>query len=90
VRGYWYAALERDDSFKGLVEEHYKQDTDKSGQKVHNESRFGFCAYPDSDGEGKFQFKVNENNTIFRESPTKPRTSFPSDEELKSYWSRID
>ena len=47
---------------------------------VHNTSKFGFVAFPDSDREGKYVFIVNENNTIFRQAlTTKARmgTSWP-------------
>lgn len=36
----------------------------------HNTSKFGFVACPDSGGSGKFFFRVNENNTIFRGATT--------------------
>jgi len=87
--GYYYLALDRDDNFQG-PEGDYKQDTDKSGQKVHHTSKFGFCAFPKSGGDGKYIFFVNENNTIFRWEGTGPRSSFPSDASLKSFWSRMD
>ncbi|MBV8878467.1 MAG: hypothetical protein JO332_00750 [Planctomycetaceae bacterium] len=87
--GYSYKALDRDDSFKGSEGE-YKRDTDKSGRKVHHEGKFGFCAFPKSDSEGKYVFYVNENNTIFREAGTKAKDAFPDDSSLKSYWSKID
>jgi type II secretory pathway pseudopilin PulG len=80
--GYLFQAFDWDDSVDG-PEGEYKRDTDKSGRKVHNESRFGFCAFPKSAGDGKYVFFVNENNTIFRDPVTEPRTTFPSDEELK-------
>ena len=71
----------------------------------HNTSKFGFIAYPDSQSAGKYIFVVNENNTIFRSATSgsvKPGTSnppgvlaapyqvFPSDINLKSYWSKLD
>ena len=88
-KGYSFLALDRDESVAGAAGE-YKVDTDHSGRKVHNASMFGFCAFPESDWAGAYQFKVNENNTIFREPPAKPRNTFPSDEELKRYWSDMD
>ena len=104
--GYWYIALTNDLSAAG-VDQTYKQDT--SGQPtmgtVHNTSKFGFLAYPDSQSSGKFVFIVNENNTIFRSATTgvaKPSTAtppgtiaspyseWPSDTNLKSFWSKLD
>jgi hypothetical protein len=84
---YLYQALDRDANFKG-PEGEYKRDTDKSGKKVHNEDKFGFCAYPQSRAAGNYVFRVNENNTIFREEGAEPLTTFPNDEELKKkVWS---
>jgi hypothetical protein len=80
--GYRYQALDRDDGVEG-PEGEYRRDTDKSGRKVHNNSVFGFCTFPKSDRDGKYVFFVNENSTIFRDRGTAPRTTFPSDEELK-------
>jgi prepilin-type N-terminal cleavage/methylation domain-containing protein len=73
---------------------------------VHNTSKFGFLSYPDSQSSGKFVFIVNENNTIFRSATTTqvkpttvsppglfgsaPYTDWPSDANLKSYWSKLD
>jgi prepilin-type N-terminal cleavage/methylation domain-containing protein len=72
----------------------------------HNTAKFGFIAYPDSQSAGKYCFVVNENNTIFRSATSgtvKAGTSnppgllaitsyqnFPSDANLKSYWSKLD
>jgi hypothetical protein len=80
--GYLFQAFDWDDSVEG-PEGEYKCDTDKSGRKVHNEKRFGFCTFPQSVGDGKYVFFVNENNTIFRDRKTEPKTSFPSDQDLK-------
>jgi prepilin-type N-terminal cleavage/methylation domain-containing protein len=73
---------------------------------VHNTSKFGFCSYPDSQSSGKYVFIVNENNTIFRSATTgavrasvssPPGTltlvaysHWPDDQNLKSYWSKLD
>ncbi|HZE96806.1 MAG TPA: hypothetical protein VE981_07255 [Planctomycetota bacterium] len=89
LKGYRYQALDRDEAFKG-DEALCKKDTDKSGRKVHPMNKYGFCAFPEKSSAGKFMFKLNENNTIFREDPSKPRDRFPNDDELKSYWSKID
>lgn len=82
VVGYLYQAMDRDLSVKGADGE-YKADTDKSGRKVHHRSLFGFVAFPEGSGKGKYQFMVNENNTIFRWKVLTPRTTWPDDEELK-------
>lgn len=88
-QGYRYHALDRDDGVKG-AESEYRQDTDKSGWKVHNESKFGFCAFPEDEGSGKYIFTLNENNTVFREERVTPRTNFPAQEEFESKWSGMD
>jgi type IV pilus assembly protein PilA len=72
----------------------------------HNTSKFGFMCFPDSQSAGKYVYMVNENNTIFRSATSgtvKTGTSnppgiittavykdFPSDANLKSYWSKLD
>ena len=72
----------------------------------HNTSKFGFMCYPDSQSAGKYVFMVNENNTIFRSATSgtvKPGTTnppgrvtntnykdFPTDANLKSFWSKMD
>jgi type II secretory pathway pseudopilin PulG len=70
--GYWYAALVTDLSTAGTVEMTYKTDTGGTPRMgpVHNTSKFGFVAFPDTNGSGKYVFRVNENNTIFREATT--------------------
>lgn len=107
-KGYWFAALIRDLGEKE-GDATYKQDTGgtPSMGKCHHKSKFGFVAFPDSAYAGKYIFRVNENNTIFREEvPGKARTGtavppgldaipnkyleWPSDTELKQYWSVID
>jgi len=105
--GYWYQALTADDALTGSPEASYKLDTGGTPimGSVHNTSKFGFIAYPDSQSAGKYVFVVNENNTIFRSATSgsvKPGTSnppgllnapyqvFPNDTNLKSYWSKLD
>lgn len=67
---YWYVALLTDLSLAGKAEMTYKVDTGGTPPMgaVHNTSRFGFAAFPDSSSGGKYVFRVNENNTIFREA----------------------
>jgi len=106
--GYWYVALINDMSVSGTVDQTYKLDTSGTPPmgSVHNTSKFGFLAFPDSQSSGKFVFIVNENNTIFRSATTSavkpttasppgtftsaPYTDWPSDTNLKSYWSKLD
>lgn len=74
--GYWYAALILDLTLKDAEEATYRMDTGGTPAmgKCHNPSKFGFAAIPDSGSGGQFVFRVNENNTIFREALTgKPR-----------------
>src|SRR5207237_7420712 len=72
----------------------------------HNTSKFGFMAFPDSQSAGKYVFAVNENNTIFRSATsgavktgtsnppgvvtTAAYANFPSDVNMKAFWSKID
>ena len=72
----------------------------------HNTAKFGFLSFPDSQSAGKYVFVVNENNTIFRSATsgavrtgvanppgaftTGTYGNFPSDPELKSFWSKLD
>ena len=105
--GYWYQALITDDTLAGTAEATYKQDTVGSVAmgSVHNTSKFGFLAYPDSQSAGKYVFVVNENNTIFRSATSgavkttatsppgvmgAPYDSWPNDANLKSYWNKLD
>jgi prepilin-type N-terminal cleavage/methylation domain-containing protein len=106
--GYWYSALIADDTLAGSVETTYKLDTGGTPimGSVHNTSKFGFIAFPDSQSAGKFVFIVNENNTIFRSATsgsvrptantppgpitTAPYSDWPSDANLKSFWSKLD
>ena len=61
--GYYFKVLERDDQSDIT----YNMDTDGSGRKTHNSTRFGFCAYPvEYDSTGRWTFIINENNTIFK------------------------
>ena len=70
--GYWYLALLTDHTLKGTAEMTYAVETKgkPSMGSVHNTSKFGFMAFPDSSSSGKYLFIVNENNTIFRHALT--------------------
>jgi type II secretory pathway pseudopilin PulG len=72
--GYWFAALNSDLN----TGKAYRQDTGGAPLMgpCHHESAFGFVAFPDSPTAGKYTFMVNENNTIYRSTPSlRPRTS---------------
>jgi prepilin-type N-terminal cleavage/methylation domain-containing protein len=72
----------------------------------HNSSKFGYLAYPDSQSAGKYTFMVNENNTIFRAATsgavktsvtmppgvltTTQYVDWPTDNTLKTFWSKMD
>ena len=106
--GYWYQALINDLTLAGSTEATYKLDTGGTPTmgSVHNTSKFGFIAYPDSQSSGKYCFIVNENNTIFRSATSgsvKATASnppgllaltayqnWPNDQTLKSFWSKLD
>jgi type II secretory pathway pseudopilin PulG len=66
--GYWFAALNSDLS-SGKA---YRQDTggDPLMGKCHNDTMFGFVAFPDSPSAGKYVYLLNQNNTIYRAAPT--------------------
>jgi len=81
-QGYFYQAMEADDSAEG---ETYFQDTGgtrKMGD-VHHRTKFGFVAYPESESGGKYTFILNENNTIFRHADLGHLTRWPDDQGLK-------
>ena len=82
--GYYFKVLERDLQYDIT----YNQDTDGSGRKVHNNSRFGFCAYPADYGwTGRWTFIINENNTIFKfQQGGKPFKDWPVDEFNMGDW----
>jgi type II secretory pathway pseudopilin PulG len=71
-KGYWYAALLTDQTLSGTAEMNYKADTGGTPRMgpVHNTSKFGFVSFPDTDWAGKYVFRLNENNTIFRQATT--------------------
>jgi outer membrane lipoprotein-sorting protein len=90
--GYLFRAMDADASEKPA--EAYRQDT--GGQplmgKVHNTSRFGFCAYPaEYGGSGIRTFIVNENNTIFwKDTQGEPVLEWPTDADLMAEWKKLD
>ena len=80
--GYYFIALKNYHGLSGELLE-YRSDTDDSGRRVHNNSRFGFCAYPVEFGvTGNVTFIINEGNTIFKAEQPGPIIKYPSDDEL--------
>ncbi len=81
--GYYFIALDEDDCLAGSEERFYRTETGGTPAmgKVHNTSKFGFCAYPAEYGvTGKYTFLVNENNTVFKsDNGGKPVLHFPDD-----------
>lgn len=103
--GYWYLSLFEDlqVTASGGVGS-YKQDTDGSGDPVHNSSRFAAAAMPESYGaSGNRVFILSEGNTMFSRdfggdvvtgSPPAPTGLFdgnwPLDADLAALWSKMD
>jgi hypothetical protein len=77
--GYYLIAVERDESDCIFPSEDYKQATDGKMGKVHNTSRFAFCAYPANYGKsGRQTFVISENNTPWKiDSAGKPLLRIP-------------
>jgi len=87
-KGYLFKALLSDASETPPVS--YRQETDIVSGKVHNLTKFGFVAFPaDPLGDAQTIFIVNENNTIFpRRNTANPPTDWPTDDDLKRYYSK--
>lgn len=87
--GYYFAALEMDDSER--PPESYRQDTDRKSGKVHHLQKFGFVAYPATPGfTGRWVFIVNENNSMwYSRDATRMPQAWPSDDELRTQWCRV-
>ena len=70
----------------------YQRDTDGTGATVHNSSRFGICAYPVKfGGATRRTFIVNENNILYEKNTGgKPVLMWPSAEDLKSKWKKVE
>jgi hypothetical protein len=87
-RGYYFKALVADgeDGFA------YRQNTDPKSGAVHNLERFGFVAFPTGGlAAGRRIQVVNENNTVFKTPSTNPiPTAWPSDNQIRSSWAKID
>jgi len=90
--GYWFRAMEKDNSLQPA--ELLRVDTGGTPPmgKVHNTSKFGFCAYPAEYGaSGLRTFIVNENNTLFwKDTQGEPVLEWPTDAELQADWKKLD
>jgi hypothetical protein len=77
--GYYVIAVERDESDCLGTSEDYKRATDGTMGKVHNTSRFAFCAYPASYGKsGRQTFVLTENSTTWKiDTAGKPMLRIP-------------
>ncbi len=76
LKGYWFRSIPGADE-----------------KTVDAASRFAAVAYPaDYPKSGKYTFIVNENNTIFRADLGHGGgvDAFPTDEELRAKWSKLD
>ena len=84
--GYFFRALEKDQDGHP-----YGKDTDRSGNKWHNTSRFGFCAYPSEYGKtGKRTFIGSEANTMYaKDTGGKRVLQWPANP-IKEGWKRLD
>lgn len=90
--GYHYRVMTHDNS--SGKSEPYAAETnpdDKMG-KVHSNASFGFCAYPAEYGvTGTRTFIINEGNTIFwKDTAGEAVLEWPSDDELKAEWHKLD
>jgi hypothetical protein len=88
-RGHYIRALVADDiQTPPLV---YGQVTDQKSGPIHNLKRFGFVIYPAGGiNAPKYMWIINEKNTAFRSACTIPvPTTFPDDQQLKNYWSKV-
>ena len=88
-KGHYFRALVADDYETPPLT--YRQVTDPKSGAVHNLGHFGFVIYPAGGFNApKYMWIVNENNTSMRNPMTAPiPTNFPSDNQLKSFWSKV-
>jgi hypothetical protein len=90
--GYYFRAMTSDNS--SGTPEPYPENTGGTPDmgKVHNNSRFGFCAYPAEYGvTGTRTYIISENNTIFwSDTQGEPALEWPSDAQLHAEWHRFD
>lgn len=89
--GYHFRAL-REDLSTQPASTVYAQDTDGSGEKCRNSSRFGAVAYPAEYGvDGTKTFIINEGNTMFwKDTGGEPVLDWPTDAEVAESWHKVD
>ena len=95
LHGYYFVALRVGSQWGNPFL--YRQDTDGTGRKVHNQNSLGFCAYPAVyDGRHRRTFIINEGNVIYSlDNEGKPITIWPSKAELTGkradrIWIKVD
>jgi len=105
--GYWYGSLLEDQQTSAVGGDGlYRQDTDGTGDRVHNMSRFAAAAIPETYGaSGNRVFLLNEGNTQFSRDfgsdvvtagtiPPAPTGvydgTWPTDATLASSWTKMD
>ena len=58
---------------------------------LRNPVEFGFCAFPQAKAAGRSVFIISEGNTIFRrQADLSPLRQWPTDDELRMSWSKLD
>ena len=74
--GYWYRSIR-----------HANED----GQAL-DPNRFAYCAFPDTESAGRYIYVVDERRQVYRAEANGRRgvEVFPTDEELRKQWSKID
>ena len=87
--GYYFVALKRENSCAPSAD--YQQERDKSGRKVYNLTRYGFCAYPaEYNWRHRRTFITNEDFLVFSvDNGGKPVTDWPSDAELAERFTEV-
>lgn len=92
--GYFFVALDEDDSCPHPVEKVYRRISPEkpADAKLQHRSRFGFCAFPSEVGvTGRYVYIVNEFNSVYRAPASgAPPKTWPTDAQLKQFWSRVD
>ena len=73
--GYWFRAIRK-----------------KGEPPVNAAWQFAFCAFPDTPSAGRWTYIIDEGNTIYKADlgATRGIEVFPSDEELRARWSKMD
>ena len=72
--GYWFRALRHAD------------------EETPDPNRFAACAFPDSRSGGRWTYVTDERNTVWKRDLGEKRgiEVFPTDEELRTQWSKLD